>query len=89
MSADLLTIGDAEKGEDGGALLDVVDIAVDGRVEERAPDDLEDAHQHQDEDGNARDEVERGLEPPVPHVEPAEHRGRRLSFTIAHGGLTA
>ena len=82
MGADPLGIGDAEEGEQRARLLHVVDVAVDRGVEDRAPDDLEDADEHQKEDRRRGDQVHAVFQP-----RPITVRGRQRGRAVSHAVL--
>jgi hypothetical protein len=62
MAAQALGVGDPQEGEQRRRLLDPVDVAVDGEVEDGAADDLRHADEHQEKDGEGRHQVEAVLD---------------------------
>ena len=78
MATDPLAIGDTEKGNDGDELLDKVNIAWHGKIEERPSDDLNYAHQHQKEDSEGRDQVQAVLEARENYVKAGQPLGGTL-----------
>ena len=87
MAAEALGVGDAEEGEQRRGLLDPVDIAVDREVEDGAADDLRHADEHQEEDGERRDQVEAVFGMRQGPIGPTEQYPRRLCTII--GGHSA